>query len=195
MKSGLSKREKLLILIVAVILILFVGLQFVIAPLYNNFIAKTNELSELRTEKEMLDNKLANEATARAKHETALKDYEDIKLIYKTALANEDMDHLLTGLCLESGLSPMTLGISDSKPLTPITNDKQAGSEVIAAFSATEATMTLNGSYNSVKTLITKVEGMESLRITRLSLSNKDENGGISVGFKLTMLNESPDID
>lgn len=192
MKTGLSKREKYLVIAAAAVVLIYIGIQFGIIPAYNYYQDGLETLDVVSTEKTLMDMKLANEASTRSGYENAVSKFEDITERYPAVMPNEKVDRILTGLCLESGLSPVMLGIDVS---TAPAQAEAGGDEeeTTEAFRVVTATMNLSGSYDNLKRLINAVERIEYIRFTRVSYTENVENdragvSNISVLFEVTML-------
>ncbi len=112
MKFSISKREKILIFAASILIIVLVMFQFVITPLYNGYTKKQNELNDLTAEMTALDEKLANEKASRQRLNKANETYKDIIKRYPLLMPNEDIDRLLTGICVENKLNPIMLGMT-----------------------------------------------------------------------------------
>lgn len=141
--STLTEREKNLLFLLAVVLILVGGFKYILSPLE----LKTSELKLSR------DNLQMQEVDARASIETldATKaENKRLKLeVEKKSeevskfLNDENVDSLITGICIENGLKPVALSI-ESEPYKKVDIDNspksEAGSESEEASTPTEDT-------------------------------------------------------
>jgi|GEM_PF-2213548 len=112
MNQGLSKREKILIFIAVIVVLVFVAFQFLIMPSYNRYTAKLDEYNNLDYEKELLDMKFQSEELTRNNYIDFEQDFMEIKERYPAVMSNEELDRMMTGLCLENKLNPVMLEIS-----------------------------------------------------------------------------------
>lgn len=211
MKTGFTKREKIMIMGASIFILVFLSFQYVIKPLNNQYIEKSEEYENLDVEKTLLDVALGNETAAYSNHENAEKTFNEIKTRYPLLMPNEKLDRILTEICLDNKLTPVTLGISDAVGFVPEKTEEENSSEETQkqdsaeepedaivkspVFSVVTATMTLKGDYNSLKSLIAAIDKMDYIRISRLSFSlSKDINNtdmpNVSVFFEITMLND-----
>lgn len=194
-KQGLTKREKTLLMMLACIGLLYVAFQFVFMPAYNQYNDKTEELQNLQNKEMEVRTTLATEENTKASHEKALGDYSDLKGMYPAILTTEAVGRLLNGLCVDNGLEYLNQKLSDPVVLTIPKKDAdgKVTSEEKTAFSVVTATMTVNGNYTTLKSLLEAIEKLDYIRISRLSF-NKGQFDEvwekISITFEVTMLNE-----
>lgn len=208
MSQGLSKSEKRMIFIGALVILCFVAFQFLINPMYKSISVLEEEYGALVSQKEYLEAKIQNEPIARAAHESAVEALEGVKARYPEALPNEEIDKLLSSMCLENNLYPVRLGISAGEIRKKAPVESEDGSvvepevEQAPAYTTVMALMELDGDYDSLKGLVSEVEKTDYIRITKLTYSSlPDDSGtdnqmsaGISVQFEITMLNNTQDI-
>jgi hypothetical protein len=184
---GLSKRERLLIFVAAVIAVVFLTGQFALIPMYTHYTEISEEYDILLMEKIHLDMKIMNEALTTMNYERAVEKFDEINKAYPIDMPNTEIASTLTELCQRSGFSSIfSLAVSPRNVL----------SEDIYAFSSASVSMSLNGSYGALRTLIDTLEEIDYIRISQISfagLQPTDGAGGagsnISVSFNLTILN------
>ena len=211
MNQELSKREKILIFIAVIVVLVFVAFQFFIMPVYSKYTAKSDEYYNLSYEKEQLDMKIQSEELTRNNYIDLEKDFMEIKESYPAVMSNEELDRMITGLCLENKLNPVMLEISVEETAEEGTEaqTESAEEETDSAEEQTDSaeeqkvpfvvatvTMNLSGDYNSMKGLIDTVEGIDYIQITQISYAKEKDTGtpsdsNISVIFEVTMLTKT----
>ena len=215
MNQGLSKRERILIFIAAIVVLVFVAFQFFIMPAYNKYTAKLDEYDNLSYEKELLDMEFRSEELTRNNYIDFEKEFIEIKERYPVVMSNEELDRMMTGLCLENKLNPVMLEISveeTAEEETEVQTEEQPESAEEETDSAEEqtdsaeeqkvpfvvatVTMNLSGDYNSMKGLIDTMEGIDYIQITQISYAKEKDTGtpsdsNISVIFEVTMLTKT----
>jgi len=98
-KKSLSKRERLLLVIVLTVGLLAAVVTYVYIPLYNQLIDKTTELGNLRLEKTRIESSLATERSIKDNRDQSLQQYNrDSSRFINHSLSNE-IGRMLTGLC------------------------------------------------------------------------------------------------
>jgi len=210
MNQELSKREKILIFIAVIVVLVFVAFQFFIMPVYSKYTAKSDEYDNLSYEKEQLDMKIRSEELTRNNYIDLENDFMEIKESYPAVMSNEELDRMMTGLCLENKLNPVKLEISVEETAeegteaqtesageeTDSTEDETDSAEEQAVpFVVATVKMNLGGDYNSMKGLIDTVEGKDYIQITQISYAKEKDtstpsDSNISVIFEVTMLTE-----
>jgi hypothetical protein len=212
----LTKREKILIFVVGIVLMSYVTVQFGVTPLFDRLDTGREELALLTAERNAYEASLAREASLREGNESARRDYADLKETYPAFTANEHIDFMLTNLCVRHTLRPISLRIQEPANVAAVTITRPAqeteetdewgtaesaesansGEASVEAFVFTKvrAAMTLNGTYSSLGDLITTVESMAHIRITTFQFS--PQGGGdrstpnIAVTFEVTLFND-----
>ncbi|MGL4789807.1 MAG: hypothetical protein ACRCW1_00240, partial [Anaerotignaceae bacterium] len=123
-------------------------------------------------------------------------DLEDIRNRYPQEMPNEEVDKLLTGICLENRLYPTMLGISDIKR-TQFSGETEDVALLANAphFAVITVAMNVNGDYESLKSLINHVERIEYIRISGLTYAKNQSQQGteekFSLKFEVTLLNDT----
>jgi len=184
MKTGLKKREKILLFTAFVVGVVSLTVTYVIMPMYAT-LGRQQELHDtLRTERMQLELKFSNEELYLQANADAHLAYADIERRYPAVMPNNEIDNILTGLCMDYHLRPTSLSLSDAARKTEW-----------PAFSAVTASMALNGTYESLLSLIDEVRRHDYIRITSVRFSQPREvRQGIDIPtigitFEVTMLN------
>ena len=211
--NTLTKREKFLIFVAIIVFLIFAVFQLGINPLYKNYIESTDEYNTLYAEKQFVENKIKNEEKNRTNYQKIKKQYENIEKRYPALIPSEEVDKILTDLCVKNNLKTTHLGLSTpveyiwqpekntirNIPQNVAVSNENSPSQPeeekpVPAFVIVTATMNLNGTYNAMKNLVNAVDKIDYIRITQLSLSGKqvknaNQKANISVIFEVTMRN------
>jgi len=209
----LTKREKILIFVVGIVLMSYVTVQFGVTPLFDRLDTGREELALLTAERNAYEASLAREASLREGNESARRDYADLKATYPAFTANENIDFMLTNLCVRHGLRPISLRIQEPANVAavtitrPVQETEETDEWGVAEYEEYEesnveefvftkvgATMTLNGSYSSLGDMITTVESMDHIRITTFRYmthaGGDRDTPNIAVTFEVTLFND-----
>ena len=200
MIQNLSKREKILLFVVAMILILYLAIQFAIVPLYNRYFDDIDERNDLRYESSIVEMEIANISTIRQSHVSAQEQLLRIKQEYPLLIPNEEIDPILTNLCLSNGLIPSTLLFTGSfgapviEEEEPAPNREEKKEEPEYLLTIVTVSMNVTGSYRSLLGLLAEVDSLQYIRITNLSYAVPRQTGApddsrISITFELTYVN------
>jgi len=198
MKSGLSNREKILLLGLAVVVIVYLTVQFAIVPLYDSHEESREELYRLSAERDTYERNISNETLILDGNKDAREKYTEVKKRFPPLMPNEEIDYILTGLCIENGLRPIMLRISDPIPLSETAQHAEGTDEAnaVPVFMKVTATMNVNGSFIALEDLVAAVGPIEYMRVTVINYATRVETGAsrdlanISVGFELTLIND-----
>ena len=110
----LTKREKLLIYLLACLVIVAGGIYFVVLPAYARYATVSSQAAEAEFTQESMTMAIeAMPSTMTAGNEANAK-LTTLKAPFSVKLANEGLDVLLTQLCLSYSLTPTMLSIEDN---------------------------------------------------------------------------------
>ena len=184
MSKGLSKREKIMISILAVFVIITGFVYFAIMPAYGRYTASVERLKGLELENTITEDKLNREEAARQGYMNSAALLDEIIKTYPAVMPNEGIDRLLTGMCLRNGLNALSLSLSDN-----------AADTAAQPFSITTANMNLSGSYSQFKSLIREAESIKYLRIvkaayTESGVTQRQGSSNINISFEVFMYND-----
>jgi hypothetical protein len=187
--KGLSKRERFLIFFAAVVLVVFVSVQFAVIPMYTRYSELTEEYDLLVMERMRVETKIATEPAIIAYYERAQERFYAINEKYPVNIPNEEIVSIITEICQRSGFeSLLSLSVSPQR---------RALGEEISAFGAASIAMSLGGGFDSVRRLIAAVSEIDYIRLSSISFAGPQaaESGGasssnISVAFEMTVMNE-----
>jgi hypothetical protein len=168
-KTGLTKREKMLLMIMVVGGLAVVMVMYVIMPQYNRLIDQNTLRDNLLMERMRVEMVLATEASLREGHAEAQDEYELLRMLYLEESHLSMVGRLLTDLCNTHWLEPIEQRLS---PMAAFTETGTRADD--AVFSIVTAIMTVNGTYGNLKNMLDTVEKTEFIRVTRIYLSRRE---------------------
>lgn len=138
----LTKREKLLIYVLACFLIGFFGIYFVILPSFSSYQVVSDQASEAQFTKESMEMAIDSIPSTMQARDDATANLASLKTPFQPKLTNEGLDMLLTQLCLDYSLSPKVLaiesnGMAGMETFTAYTSDEQASAGNISTDTTT----------------------------------------------------------
>lgn len=180
MLKKLSKREQVLVWVLICLMVFYVSFSFVLIPIYRQAAEKSDQISQLQLEKESVEQKLKSRPGLEESFQTIKKEYDKNQALFVDTLSNEELDKLITGLCLEQGLKPTSLGMTIIKkeilpdvpavtetPEVPLDDQATTSETEVDAtlpqeaeksvISMTTAAVTVQGEYDKLQKLIDKV--------------------------------------
>jgi len=172
MKQGLTKREKLLLLILGLLALIYLAFQFGFRPLYESYDRSRIERDRLQAERLELEMKILNLQTLLEENRIANEDYARITEDYPELVPNEEVDTVLTNLVLGVGMT-----IRSVRFFEPPSNAEAV------LFTIVGATMTTEGSYSSLMTLLDEVEKIPNITIVSMSFSERRSSANDQEGF------------
>jgi len=200
-KKTLTKREQTMMLALVIIAVFAVMILYVIIPSYNRLVDKQDELSALEYERTNIVAAIAAEQYIRENHSAAVAQHRvNSSGLLAESMTNE-IGRMLTSLCERHGLQPI-----DQNLMRPVdffideddgtsTGDNDVGREKDTVFLVITATMTLQGEYGNLMQLLDTVEGIEYIRISRVTyVRSQDSNlrpDRMVVQFEVTMLKDA----
>ena len=202
MKTGISKREKIMLFGAGLILILYLAIQFAIMPLSNAYNTGIEERDRLRSEKEAHDMEAAILPSLRIRSTETRERFYELTSGYSTIVPNELTDQRLTSLVGTNNLRVESLRFSPRPvaPLTPPQYDNDGNlivedkTDFFPALTYVTAFMSLVGSYDSLMNLIDEVGDTEYIRLTSVSLTRRYRDSidvsTISLTFEVTYLSD-----
>ncbi len=155
----LSKRERFLIWFLVYVVVLSAYTFFLFLPGLSNLSDKDLEKAELETTKFLFEDKINSIPTLQQNYRDLTAKHELNKNLLIDRLSNEELDHLLTGLSLDSGLVPTSLS------MTAINREKTDEHEIENLIFETSASLKATGDYSRLLDLIEKVRKTTYLRI------------------------------
>lgn len=143
----LTKREKLLIYVLACFLIGFFGIYFVVLPSFSSYQVVRNQAAEAQFTKETMEMAIDSIPSTMQARDEATSELAILKAPFPQKLTNEGLDMLLTQLCLDYSLSPKVLVIESNElagveTFVPYTGEQQASASVGTESTTTDSTST-----------------------------------------------------
>jgi len=123
MRSGLTKREKVLLIIGGSVLVLFVAFNYLIIPAYNAYVEAGIRLSDLEFERLETETKIAGRSGVEAVNERVLARYNELNAVFPENMTSYEADRLITGICNAHDLRPLYLdiGVKAAEPGAAVT--------------------------------------------------------------------------
>lgn len=155
----LTKREKLLIYLLACFLIGFFGIYFVVLPSVQGFQVVNDQAAEAQFTRESMEMAIEAIPTTMQEKAQAQANLTSSKAVYPQQLANEGLDMLLTQLCLDYSLAPKVLsvasnGVGEVLTFVPYTSE-DAASAVVGSTGTTSTTTATSSSEDSTTSTTT----------------------------------------
>jgi len=202
MKTGLSKREKIMLFVLGMIALVALSIQFVIIPLANSYSDAVEERERLRGEKALHELEVANLPALRNQNSQAHGRFESITSGYPELVPNELIDsRWLTPLSSKYSMNIMSLRFARRDPprLTTVIETDSEGNTVettvpAQVFTKINASMNVTGNYYSLLNLINEMHTTEFMRLTSVNYSRSFineiiEHSTISLSFEITLKN------
>ena len=191
MVNSLSKREKILLFSAALVVILYLAIQFAILPLMRNYVNGIEERDHLRSVQRSVDADIDNKTNIENTHKDAVQRFDAIKQEYPLLVPNEEVVTTLNLLCITNGLSPSRLNITSPPYPTP----SEDGEEEENLFTVITATVNVTGTGGGLTSLLDEVDTKQYIRVTNMSYSlirdaeTSVANASITLNFELTYVN------
>jgi len=163
----LTKREKLLIYVLACFLIGFFGIYFVILPSFSSFQVVNDQVMEAQFTKESMEMAIDSIPSTMQARDDANANLANLKTPFQPKLTNEGLDKLLTQLCLDYSLSPKVLAIE---------SNELAGVEIFTAYTREQQASASMGTEN--ETADTSANSDETAEATTTAESVDTEVSG-----------------
>lgn len=179
--TTLTEREKKLIYILILFLLIIGGWFLVIKPSlekYNqaklNKVNRTAELTKLKDE-------LKNYQEADGQLAILNQNYQTIIDKYNGVYTNDEIDDLITKQIMASSLTPASLNISDGNSVdqsgssNTTQNKKEVSTQTSSNIITKTVTTTVQGNLNGVGNLLDKVKNMKGVSVAAISYSDKQD--------------------
>ncbi|MCL1807173.1 MAG: hypothetical protein FWG31_05670 [Oscillospiraceae bacterium] len=198
--TGLSKREKVMLLVVGVVGLFYLAFQFGFMPLFDKNGEKNTELSDLQFKKDELELNLRTEGYVIQSNTDAKAEYGFVASLYELTNSNTDLIRKMGKICEDNGLAvPSNLldnakGLSIKMDIWDAETGKMVEKDVdYSAFSEVTVRMEITGSYQSLKNLLDAVDNDPGIHVRdiKFNLNHADLNEAMSVSvtFVVTLLN------
>jgi len=184
-RKGFTKREKRLLLLMAVVGFSALMIVYVILPFFNRLQDENDRYSELTFEQMQMQMLFMRAPVIHNEHADALQQLEAARERFLNEAHISEIGRMLTALCEAHNLNVINQQLAS--PVVP---------EEFDAFLVMPVTMTLNGMYDDLNRLLDTVYNIEYLRITRVSFNmNRTEEDlwgryleRVSVSFEVIMM-------
>lgn len=186
--SALSKREKQLLYILLVFLLVMAGWFFAIKPSLENYRKQKNLLSQKETTLAELKSQLTQYQNAPSQLAAQTQTYKSLTKKYYKVLKNEKISEMFTDEIKSANLTPTNLTISDAQDDVSSSNNTtnsssssssatstntQAASSTNAKLVTKYVDVTVNGKIDQVSDLLQNIEGdTKSVGVTGLSYTS-----------------------
>lgn len=194
MKTGrqLTKRERTLLYVLAILIILSAGWYFLVAPQLELYNTQKIDVDALKSEYISVKND-NNYTTLNKNYQEAQKKYQEFVKHFANSMNSEDVDRALTLLASNSGFTPVSLEIGDTTSIsvapygTTVSKDNKNTSSY-PSVSAISITQVVEGSTSNLTRLIDALNQETALEITAMSYSttkgnDKAENQQITLSY------------
>ncbi|MCL2084963.1 MAG: hypothetical protein FWH06_06890 [Oscillospiraceae bacterium] len=181
-KKAMTKREKFLISLTAAAVIFYLSFQFLNTPAFARHGEKADELEALAAEKQEMDAMLVVGAAIKEGYDRAFEGFEEVREVYRPLMPNERLDPIMHDLCARNMIMALSMNFSDP---AAVAGDPSALFTVSVSVSAL-------GTLDAVRSLLSDVDGIDDVRISRISFpvpdDQSDELISISLVFEVTMI-------
>lgn len=200
MSYKLSKREKRLLYILLILVMVLVGWFFIIEPSLTEYNEKTLEIGEKRVALNGLKNTYSDYVNAPEKALEESAKFISNKENFNEMMINEDIDQMMTRMALLYGLQPISLNISEPTPIdlvayTDSLSDEDKPSDLSdrkVEINKVEVSMNLGGEIFNAFALADSIKDSTSIRLKDYSYVRAEtvaESTMILV-FDIYMINE-----
>jgi hypothetical protein len=210
MKVEVSKREKILLFVVGLILIIYLAVQFVIVPLGTRYNEGLEERDRLNIEKSTHIREVEALPELRTRNREAHERFASLIAEYPPLVPNEVTDRTLTELFDKNNLGITRVQFSPRPVLPPpvitqpdtvrynddgTVNEEPVPEPPVSVFTKVTVALTVTGSYQNFLRLINEVEGIEHMRLPSVRYAQDWQNidlnaSNIQLTFEITYLTE-----
>jgi len=191
-KKGLTKREKVLLLVLIFMATFALMVVYVIIPLYNHLEDLRTEHNLLQIEQTRVEALIANENNLRDGRNQAVDQHKSDSARFLDESHASEIGRMLTVLCETHGLNPLSQVLNDPKDFKI---DEDDDSDRDTVFTILTANMVLDGNYQDLLRLLDTVEEIDYLRISNMAYiwDIRNEFTGldrITINFEVTMVKD-----
>lgn len=177
--NNLTKREKLLVTVGLSLVVVFLAFNYLIQPAFNTYTEKTDLYTQLQFDRDLTVNKIAGEQNVMTIYNNTLENYSELAKMYPDEMSNQELDKLITGICLQHNLKPTSLGISSKSS----GNDEQA-----SAISNVAIRVSVNAGFSDLQRFINTINNTTYIQISNFSYSARDGAVDVDMDFNVQML-------
>lgn len=188
--TTLTEREKKLIYILVLFLLVIGGWFLVIKPSLKNYNqAKLNKVNRA-TELTKLKDELKNYQQADGQLAILDQNYQTIIDKYNGVYTNDEIDDLITKQIMASGLTPASLNISEGNTVEQNSSNSTTNKQKEVSTKDTSSniitktvTTTVQGNLNGVGNLLDKVKTMKGVSVASMNYSDKQDSSSQSTNI------------
>jgi len=192
MKLAVTKREKIMLIIVVLIAVIYLAIQFVIIPLSTRYREDLVEQGRLQDEIDVHKIEAATIPGLRERNAEALEKFNNLISGYPVIVDNEELDFMLTSLSNNNNLRPTSLRITP-RPARPPPAEVEDGARVLPELEKATVQMSVVGTYRSLMNLLDDVSGIQHMRLTNVSYAENiqlPEQSRITATYEITFLSD-----
>ncbi|MEG0292337.1 MAG: hypothetical protein RR495_02390 [Anaerovoracaceae bacterium] len=201
--SKLSKREKILIYIMAWMLILAGGVYFLVMPALVTHDEAVLKYNKTLIEAQEMKNAIKNKGIVSVEIDEAKLNIKQMDKYFYKYLENKSIDRLITGVVLKSGLTPYDLEIGEvaKDENGEVITDTGVGEAVKDETQSTgetageDKTTTVNGNADRVRTSVTSIRARGSfVELTKFLAEARKEKGVRVDSFEFKKIDETTGV-
>jgi len=193
MKQGITKREKILIFSAGLVALFYLVFQFGFLPMHARYAEAQAERERLAEEKAKVEANIIHEPSITDANKDARDRYDQIKQDFPLLAEDEEIDAVLTDLCVSNNLIPTSLDIVRPEPVTPQETQDEEHDAGQHLFTVISVRMNVTGNIPSLIGLIDDLEKIPYIRLVNVSYSEgrgeEVVRGNIQLTFELTYIN------
>lgn len=181
--KNLSKREKVLLYVLALVMIFSFSLYYLIIPSIEKLDDVKIQLEETKLLKLEMSEKLQSIENKRNNITKTNQEINSISSEFLPLMENNEIESLITGILVNHNMAPEKLLISDSQEAVSV-SDEPGLSYVTKRYISTK----MNGTFADLKEVIGDIDERGSLRISAFTTDgNLEQNIDISIDFEVFM--------
>jgi hypothetical protein len=173
--SGLTKRERILIIVGVTVLVLFGSFNYLIVPAYNSYVDKLERVDDLRILEMETQMKLAQRSGLEGIRDRIREEFNTLAATFQPKMSNYEFDNLVTGIIVRHDLFPMFLSMEIP--------------ESEGAVSTASAKMTASSDYWNIQRLINTINSTSYIYISSFNYSVSEGGLNVDIDFKVQTLN------
>jgi len=193
LKKGLTKREKILLFSAGLVALFYLVFQFGFLPMYSRYTEAQVERERLAEEKAKVEANIIHKPSIVDANKDARDRYDAIKRDFPILAEDEEIDAVLTNLCVSNSLIPTSLNIDRSDAVAPQKTQNEEQDAEQPLFTVITVKMNVTGSIPSLIGLLDDLEQLPYIRLANVSYSegrgDETDKGSIQLTFELTYIN------
>lgn len=201
----LTNREKILLYILVCVIILVVGIFLLIMPAINNHNTLKSEKEAAQLELAAVEKNKVDYSDLDKNIKKVSTDLSEIKKKFYTSMKKEDIDKLITNLCITEGLDPVSLTISDKSSETIVSyseylknssestkstsladKNKEEKTDETLSLNMYQVDLTVKGKIAYLQTLVNDVKDLKTIKVSEVNYADQTEDDKeMKISFKL----------